>query len=195
MFYTLVRQLTCPFDQIAKYVPSDGFLLDVGCGHGIFAHIAAKVNKNLQVLGMDPSDEKIEQARKYTLPNLTFKKAFIDDISGSFDCVSIIDVLYLFDHQEKVTLLKKAYQLLKPGGRLILVINGTGSSLIYKFLQFQENMMVKYLKLTFSLHNKTYFADQKEYREILESLGLKVTDELSIRAFLPYPHVMFVAHK
>src|SRR4051812_50216926 len=36
--HVLVRWFSCPFPPIVDVLPSDGRVLGVGCGHGLFSH-------------------------------------------------------------------------------------------------------------------------------------------------------------
>jgi 2-polyprenyl-6-hydroxyphenyl methylase/3-demethylubiquinone-9 3-methyltransferase len=48
--------------RVLERVPGEGALLEVGCGHGLFANAAALSHPGLEVLGVDPDPRKIRWA-------------------------------------------------------------------------------------------------------------------------------------
>src|SRR4029079_8509911 len=72
--FVLARHLLAPPARILPRVPARGRLLDVGCGHGLFANAAALGSAERQVLGVDPSGAKITVARLSSagLPNVRY---------------------------------------------------------------------------------------------------------------------------
>ena len=192
--FEFIRSLLCPFEQIEKYVPERGNILDVGSGHGTFSFLLSK-NSKRKVLGIDPSPKKILSAKKKIFPNLKFKKKYIHDLNGKkFDCITIIDVLYLLPENEKSSLLKKAKNLLKKGGYLILVINGRKDLISYKLLNLEETIMVKILKKTYSDNKKLYFRDNLFYKKLLKKLVFRILLQKELTSKLGYPpHILFLA--
>ncbi len=196
MIYEFVRPLTCPFEKIERYVPKAGNILDVGCGHGLLAKLLASKSARRQVLGIDPSYKKIELAGKNnSFKNLEFKVGFLANLKKKFDCIVIIDVLYLFPYEKKLDFFGSCFRLLKSGGKLILVENGNGKEFIFNILKIQENVMVKYLKFTHSEYKGIHFLGNRGYLKLLRKTGFKINLTKNLRSVLPYPHVMFVAKR
>ena len=193
MFYEFIRKLTCPFEKIEEFVPKEGKILEVGCGHGLFSKLVAQKSNNIIVTGIDPSVKKIEAAkRNNNLKNLNFKVAYLEDINEKFDCITIIDVLYLLPDREKLKLLKNCRKNLNAGGRLILVENGYGKELIFWILKIQETIMIKLLRFTHSDFRELYFLDINNYRKLLINAGFEVEIEKNLKSIIPYLHVLFV---
>tara|TARA_B100001121_G_C18587256_1_gene572751 strand:+ start:79 stop:993 length:915 start_codon:yes stop_codon:yes gene_type:complete len=78
-------------------------VLDVGCGEGIFSIAARKLGADY-VLGLEPRQEKVEQAkficRAQNIDSVEFKQMRIMEISkqmGTFDIVLFIGVLYVME--------------------------------------------------------------------------------------------------
>lgn len=193
MFYAFIRNLTCPFEKIEEFVPKKGKILDVGCGHGLFSKLMAEKSGDRQILGIDPSVKKIKAAEKGNkLDNLSFKATYLEKINEKFDCISIVDMLYLLPDDQKLKLLENCRKLLNKDGRLILVENGFGKEFIFSILKLQESIMTKILKFTYSDFRGLYFLDSNNYRKLLIEAGFRVITEKNLKSVIPYPHVMFV---
>lgn len=105
-------------------------ILDIGCGTGKDSYILSKlVGEKGFVVGIDMTQEQIEIAKKYInyhtkkfgykKPNISFIHDYIENIdryfkSNSFDIVISNCVVNLIEDKE--TVLKKIYNLLKEGG-------------------------------------------------------------------------------
>lgn len=196
MLFEFIRKLTIPFNQIETYIPKKGRILDVGCGHGVFSRMVAQKYPDLEVLGIDPSDHKIDIAKSKSpyLPNLSYKNLYLKDVHESFDCITIMDVLYLLPNSKKIEILSLSKKLLQKNGLLILNEIDTSQGLIFKFLFLEEIIMVKLLKYTFSDNKKLFFLNSKGYTRELKNLGFKTTAK-KIKGFLPFYHIMYLAKK
>ncbi len=108
-------------------------VLDLGSGSGRDCYIASKlVGEKGQVIGVDMTDEQLAVANAnidyhtekfgYQKPNVSFVKGNIEDLAalnlekGSFDLIVSNCVLNLAE--DKLKVLKDAYELLKPGGEM-----------------------------------------------------------------------------
>jgi len=198
MMFEFLRKILCPFNKIEALVPENGDILDVGCGHGTFAEILAKKSKNRRVLGIDPSSSKISYAKKKerVSKNIKFKKGYLEDVKNQkFDCVTVIDVLYLLSPADMVKFLKNVKNLLRKKGVLILKTDSREPKMLTRLLEIEETIMVKLLKFTHSDTKKLYFLDRKEYRRVIKKAGLNIIKEKVFTSLFPYKHPTYVAVK
>ncbi len=108
-------------------------VLDLGSGSGRDCYIASKlVGENGSVVGVDMTDNQLEVANKYIdfhkdkfgfkKSNVSFVKGYIEELGElnlgkeSFDLIISNCVINLA--QDKLKVLKDAYDLLKPGGEM-----------------------------------------------------------------------------
>ena len=197
MLFEFIRKLTIPFNQIEKSVPNHGKILDVGCGHGILSRIIAQNYPQTKVLGIDPSNYKINIARlkSRNIPNLEYKCSYLKDIHGIFDCIIITDVLYLFSGEERIIILKGCYKLLKKGGLLIICEIDSKPSFMFWLSYLEEIIMVKIIKYTYSDMKKIFFLDTKSQLKNLKDVGFKVITHKNIQSILPYHRIMYISEK
>jgi SAM-dependent methyltransferase len=107
---------------IRRKVPSGArALLDVGCGDGRLARRLAGPGR--RVLGLDPDAEMVRRARSLSTGIAGLEFATADFLAyelpaGSFDFVCFLASLH---HMDQEAALGKARDLLRPGGRLVVV--------------------------------------------------------------------------
>lgn len=197
MLFEYIRKLTIPFNQIEQYVPKKGKILDVGCGHGTFSRMLAQKFPKTKILGVDPSDHKIAIAKSKSsnIPNATYKISYLKDIDSAFDCIVIMDVLYLMPNNEKNQTLKLCLKLLKKNGLLLICEIVSKPSLMFKLSYLEEIIMVKILKYTYSDKEKMFFLDTKDYLKMIRDAGFKTITYERLRAILPYQRIMYIAKK
>jgi ubiquinone/menaquinone biosynthesis C-methylase UbiE len=195
--HQVVRSLLIPFHKIISYLPEQGILLDLGCGHGLFLALARREKPNLHLMGIDVSEGKITAARKaFQTFNNTVPQLTVIDINDlpeqSVDVISIIDVLYLVPIDRWDSILKKCYHCLKPGGRLLLKEMDRSHTWKLAVLYLEETLAVKMLGLT--LGKQFTFPEREEIRRRLSYAGFDV-EEIPIHRGYPVPHHLWIGTK
>ena len=122
-FIIWMRLSITPLQEILELIPSRGKLLDLGCGFGIFSYFLAQKYPELEIIGIDPSEERIELANNvFSKPeNLRFCQGEIKDfVERDFNATLLIDVEYLLSREELIEMLKQCYEKTRADGVLII---------------------------------------------------------------------------
>jgi SAM-dependent methyltransferase len=95
-------------------------VLELGCGTGQLTQLL--LAEPWQVIATDPSEDMLQEAKK-ALPQGDFQYASLESFkkSDTFDIVVTATAYHWFD---KHTRIKNLNQLLKPNGKLVVMVNG-----------------------------------------------------------------------
>lgn len=180
---------------VERFVPRHGFILDVGCGHGLFANVLVESSASRRVLGIDLDEAKISVARS-TIAGREALRFEVGDIVATppprCDAVTIVDVLYLlpFDEQEQV--LRNAATALLEGGPLIVKAQERALSARYALTYGQELVTVS-LGLTKGARRRFFFPTRDEASAMFARAGFALdVVEMPGR---PYTDVIYLARK
>lgn len=111
------RFLTCPYTRVLECLPPRASILDLGSGHGIFAHLAAAAGAR-SVVALEPDMRKVF----FNYPTVAIRvvNGYRQAVRGRFDAVSMFDVLYRFPLSEWDGLFAQVRSCLDPGGVFLL---------------------------------------------------------------------------
>lgn len=180
---------------VERYVPRHGFIVDVGCGHGLFANVLAEAAATRRVLGIDVDERKIAVARGTTQgrPELRFE---VGDALASApprcDAVTIVDVLYLLPFEQQEQLLRNAAAALLEGRPLIVKAQERALTPRYALTYGQELITVG-LGFTRGGRSRFFFPTRVEALAMFERAGFAV-DVVEMRR-RPYTDVVYLARR
>ena len=163
-------------DHIKNFLPSDGRILDVGCGVGMLDYAIALANPELDIFGIDVVAESVALAQAYhTLPNVEFACQRLETVEGQFDCVFFVDVFHHVSPNEYANLLESAKRLLAPGGYVFI-----------KDIERRRGQISTWMDRYISGCQELYMHNCDELVDIA-SEHLKV-ESFEIRFRFPFPH-------
>ena len=185
--YVRLRLLTAPLIETARYFPARARILDLGCGHGIFAHILHQGSPERQVIGGDLMADRIAAAVK-TLPADGRLRFSVGDArgfpAGPFDVIACIDLLHHMPKPEQEELLRLIAGALPADG--LLVIKELEKRPAWKYLYHYAQDWVSYR------FRPLFFRSREEMTLLLQRLGFS-TEIHSLASGRPYPHVVYLA--
>ena len=195
--HVLVRWLTCPFPPVVDVLPSEGRVLEVGCGHGLFSGYLARRSPRLHVTGVDIDADKIAVAaasEPVAGGRLTFAVGDSGAVpAGPWDAVVLVDVLYLLDEKSQRALLESCAAALSPGGVLVVKDMATTPRWKARWNAFQEGLSVRVLKITEGSPDFV-FVDPDERARWLVAAGLRDVRMRRLDRGRVHPHHLLVGH-
>src|SRR5919197_2762508 len=180
---------------VERFVPRKGFIVDLGCGHGLFACVLREASETRRVLGIDLDPRKIEIARG-AIQDTQWLRFEIGDIVATpppkCDAVTIVDVLYLMPFEQQELVLRNAASALGEGGPLVVKAQEKRMDPRYAVTYAQELVTVS-LGFTRGGRERFFFPTREEATAMFDRAGFKVdVIEMPNR---PYTDVVYLARK
>ena len=189
------RAFLSDFAFIDRYVPRHGFIVELGCGYGLFANLLAEASANRRILGIDIDDRKIEVARA-TIQGRESVRFEIGDIvheaPPKCDAVAIIDVLYLLAPSDQEAVLRKAAEALAENAPLVVKAQERAPSFRYA-LTYAQELVTTALGLTRGGARRFHFLARDEAVAMFERAGFLV-DVIEMPG-RPYTDIVYLARK
>lgn len=118
-----LRPFICPLEELIRWIPSEGRLLDIGCGAGLFMGLVGTARPEISAIGFDADVGAVAAAqgmarRHFADGRIAFHHSAVGDPwpDGSFDVVSIIDVLHHIPPAHQHQVIVEAVAHVAPGG-------------------------------------------------------------------------------
>jgi len=189
------RAFLSDFAFIDRYVPRHGFIVELGCGYGLFANLLAEASANRRILGIDIDDRKIEVART-TIQGRESVRFEIGDIvheaPPKCDAVAIIDVLYLLAPSDQEAVLRKAAEALAENAPLVVKAQERAPSFRYA-LTYAQELVTTALGLTRGGARRFHFLARDQALAMFERAGFLV-DVIEMPG-RPYTDIVYLARK
>lgn len=149
-------------------------IIDIGCGPGNSTNVLAKKFPNASILGIDLSENMLEQAKK-NYPQLDFKVGDVSkclgDLGNDFDIVfSNACIQWVPNHHE---ILKQMMNILKPQGILAVQTPMNFEEPVHKIMNqlADSDRWKKY----FPTKRVIYNLEKREYFDILSEIASEFT--------------------
>lgn len=190
------RLRSCPVSAIAAATPTEGRILDFGCGHGAVSLYLALSGPDRRITGVDVDEHKLVEARGAAamagVP-VAFEHAAPDyRPTGEWDAITIVDVLYLLGEKASLEVLDAAAAALAPGGLLLVKELDVTPRRKFWFAAAQEVLATKVLRITKG--SQLHFTSPQEMGARLSASGLTV-EHRSLHAGRVHPHHLIVARR
>lgn len=182
-----IRFFTAPYRHLEDFVPRSGFIIDLGCGYGIFSNLLALLSDQRKILGLELDASKIKYADK-GIANVDFQSADITKAKIPVaDCILLIHVLHhLNSYPDQEILLKACCDKLKEEGELIICEVDK-----YPWWKFVLARIADHLLYP---GDHIYYRFPKELLSFLQTLPLDVQWQKSHQG-TPFSHVTYICKK
>ncbi len=184
-----LRLHICPFEEVARRVPEEGAVLDLGCGYGLMSLLLANGSAQRTIVGMDLQADRVAAASRAARPRDNVRFLHADILEAGFArpaCIVMNDVLHHIPHTSQIPLLRKCHDSLLAGG--LLIIKDVDKSVPWKYVWNYTHDFVKNRNLPF------YCLDMPILVALLEMIGFRV-EASRLDTGYPYPHVLYLCRK
>jgi glycosyltransferase involved in cell wall biosynthesis len=171
-----------PYSKMASHLPQQGNILDLGCGHGLFALVVALNSPSRQVLGIDHDQSRVNLATQATqdLLNLELKAGSLTDDpplgSHFYSGIAMIDVMHYFDPEAQEKLIQHAFHRLEKGGTLLIREVDPEGGLASKWNRFYEKLATG-IGFTQAEKKGLYFRSRRDWEGLMKKNGFKVSSQ------------------
>jgi hypothetical protein len=186
--HVLGRFATCPFCRVIGRLPAGARGLGIGGGHGQFGTLAM-VSGAHTVVSVEPDSAKMpDQIRR---PGVRVVCGYVEAIGGTFDVVTLFDVLYRVPREEWDDLFRRLHARLAAGGLLVIKDLDPTARVKFAWNRVQETVSDNLLHLTLGSAFSYEPPDQVMAR--LRRAGFRDVRAERIDAGYPHSHIAYFA--
>ncbi len=193
--YLGLKLKICPLLALEAHVPDRGQIVDLGCGNGLFGFILKLGSPLREIIGLDLDDKKLSLAQKIQQGRrlCQFLLADLNQLDfPSAHIYTLVDVLYLLPPSLQLKILKRCYELLPPGGYILIKEIDTRPRWKYLWNYFQETLSVRVVG--FTRGKRFSFRSSAEWASLLKELGCHV-NIIPLHKGYCYSHVLITGQK
>lgn len=182
-------------EEIEQYLPTEGDILDLGCGFGLFALYMAARKPNARVIGLDVNARRLQIARdaasKLGITNVEFLHDDLRDwrpaagrkMAGAY----ALDVFHHVPISSGDRLLRDLFEHIQPGGRFLLKDIDTTPRTMLWFTYLLDVLM--------SPRDEFHYRSAGAWQAQLAASGFSPIYLHHLWDILPYPHILLICEK
>lgn len=190
-----IRFWDSPIEQLEKFVPKSGVIIDLGCGEGIMTNYLAKSAPQRQLIGIELNKSRTKYANR-GLKNAKFIQA--DVLEEALPKADSIVMSHLMHHlpsfQDQMKLIQHCGSSLRQGGQLIIVEVDKQFSLKYLFTWLIDAVIVPILFDKQFFNIKVFHRSRRDWKLIIEHFDFKVERIEQVKNG-PFPDIIILAKK
>ena len=139
MFARFKMRLDPMFPRLAAFLPDEGTILDIGCGHGVASAWMLARSDRLRIVGIEPDEDRATTARFVLGDRGTVHEGAAPDDLPEVRATAVVclDVIHHFDDAGLAKTLEHVRRSLIPGGSLILraTVPAPGRTPFYRWFE------------------------------------------------------------
>jgi SAM-dependent methyltransferase len=180
-------------EEIEQYLPSEGDILDLGCGFGLFALYIAARKPGAHVIGLDVNERRLQIARdaaeKLGIANVEFLQHDLRDwrpdrkMAGAY----ALDVFHHIPVTSGNRLLRDLFDRLQAGGRFMLKDIDTQPRAMLWFTYLLDALM--------SPRDDFQYRSSRVWQAQMLASGFGPIYLHYLWDILPYPHILLIGEK
>lgn len=184
--HVLGRFLSCPFLRVLDFIPPGASVLDIGAGHGIFAQLALRQGAR-RVVAVEPDLRKIASFPRP--PGAHLVAGYDAAVGGTFDAVTMLDVLYRFPVEQWDALFRTVHDRLAPGGAFLIKELDPEHRWKALWNRTQERISDR---IGLTIGTAWSYEPPSRMRERLLAAGFAGFEAVQMGAGYPHAHVLYV---
>jgi 2-polyprenyl-3-methyl-5-hydroxy-6-metoxy-1,4-benzoquinol methylase len=203
-----IRWSVTPFFEMVKEVPQGGRILDLGCGHGMFALLMAMRDSSCEVYGVDHESARIEVANstKDRLKNTHFVLGSLVEIEkdsfpingewknlAPFKTITLIDVMHYFPFDHQMAILKKCFSWMEPGGTLLIREVNPNNGFVSQINRAYEKISTTLGITRSDEKSELFIRSVEDWHQALKTVGFEVESRPCTHPL--FSDVLFVGKK
>ncbi len=179
--------------EVGQYLPSEGGVLEMGCGFGLFGNAFALTRPDATFTCVDLNERRIQHAqnaaKKLGIENVTFHAGNATESIESQPqqrCIYMLDLIHHLPPESVTSFIRTCWDHVEPGGKLIVKDVADRPWFKCAFTWILDVLMTK--------GEIPNYLSVQQFLDHFDALGANVSVHC-LDDYLPFPHVLYVCRK